>query len=108
MVELKWADTGADTYRLEESVDSGPYALRYEGPDLASVRTGLAEGLHVFRIRASEESGGTGGWSEISVRVEYMNPTKVRWLLILGGSVVLATVAAIIHGHLHHGKEGEA
>lgn len=104
MVELKWSDTGSENHQLEQKTGEGDYILRYSGPDQASVRTGLAEGTHFFRVRAVDNEGNPGQWSEIEVRVEYMDAGRVRILLITGGIVVLSTISAIVFGHLNHRK----
>lgn len=107
VVDLKWSEENSATYQLEESIDGGDFKLRYEGPDLSSVRTGLAAGDHVFRVRAIDPSGAAGTWSEVlRLKVGYMDASRLRLLLLTGGIVVLATIAAIIHGHLTHRKEG--
>lgn len=106
MVDLKWSAESSATYQLEESIGDGDFKLRYEGPDLSSVRTGLAAGDHVFRVRAIDPTGAAGTWSNVlRLKVDYMDASRLRLLLLTGAIVVLATIAAIIHGHLAHRKE---
>ena len=108
MVDLQWTKgESAETYELEEAVPGSPQEFhpRYSGSDLSSVRTGLAEGSHRFRVRAIDAAGTAGPWSEtLVVKVTYMSHDRLILLLILGGCVVLATVSAITHGHFTHRK----
>lgn len=103
VVDLKWsAVPDAASFELEESVPGAgdEFHPRYTGPDLSSVRTGLAAGSHRFRVRAVSSNGETGAWSEpLGIEVEYMPQNRLRLLLMLGGAVVLATITAILHGH---------
>ncbi|MFC7339486.1 hypothetical protein ACFQY0_20000 [Haloferula chungangensis] len=112
-MDLKWpagedSDLGDGTtlsFRLEEKTAASEWQSRYEGPDRSSVRTGMAEGLHEFRVLDLSKNL----YSEtLSVEVRYMDAGRVRLLLISGGIVVLATIIAILHGHLNHGKERDA
>jgi len=58
--------------------------------------------MHQFRVLDLSQNQ----YSEpLTVEVRYMDAARVRLLLITGGVVVLATVIAIIHGHLTHRKE---
>lgn len=110
-VDLKWMDDSAASYQLEERSPSsdGNYKLRYEGPDISSVRSGMAEGTHVFRVRIIDSNGEPGPWSQpLTVEVKFMDAGRVRLLLILGGIVVIATVIAILHGHLSHRRKEAA
>lgn len=107
VVDLAWSSPGdAASFQLEEEVPgSGSFALRYEGPDASSVRSGLGSGVHRFRVRALDEAGAAGDWSApLAVEVRFMDPRRVRTLLVLGGAVVIATISVIIHGHLTHRK----
>ncbi|WP_411846908.1 hypothetical protein AAFN60_05250 [Roseibacillus persicicus] len=57
----------------------------------------MAEGNHRFRV----QTAGSSVWSApAQVTSHYMAREKVNLLLLLGGLVVLATGAAIVHGHL--------
>lgn len=107
-MDLKWTDQRALTYQLEQQTNGGDFELRYEGPDQSSVRTGLSQGDHVFRVRSIDSEGQASAWTDIRIQVEYMEPARVRLLLITGGIVVLATISVIIFGHLNHRKEESA
>ena len=106
VVNLAWESDGAgDAYELQQSSDpafSEPETrTRYEGSDPGSVISGLPEGSHHFRIRTITADGPPGAWSApLEVRVEFMATTWVVTLLIFGAAVFLATLTAIITGHL--------
>lgn len=90
-------------FQLEQSATaefSDP-KLRYEGPDPASVLTGLREGQYHFRVRAIDSEGEPGAWSEpLVLHVEFMAPGQLAFLLVVGGVVACSTIAAIITGFL--------
>lgn len=114
VVDLKWHTDGAEAYELTQQssaqrIKYGLSEVRYHGPDASSVRTGLNEGWHLFKVRAIAEDGSISEWSEpLELKVTYMNAGRLRVLLILGGIVVLSTAGAIVHGHLSHRKRKEA
>lgn len=114
VVDLKWGHLASNskgaTYELQARKRGAEFVTRYVGTDQSSVLTGLAEGVHEFRVGWHMAEGETSTWSEpLILKVQYMDAAKVRWLLILGGLVVVATVIAILHGHFtHRGKEGRA
>lgn len=106
VAELAWIGKNAKSFTLEENLtdEPGGFKIRYQGTDLASVRSGLAPGVHHFRVRADD-----GPWSDtLTVQVAYMEEARLHLLLALGGIVVLATVIAILHGHLTHSRRGDA
>lgn len=108
VVDLSWTSTEATSFELQESTPTseGAFLPRYAGVDPSTVRTGLAEGLHGFRVRALDATGEPSAWSEtLAVEVIYMDRGKVRLLLILGAVVVLSTIAVILHGHFTHRRE---
>lgn len=109
VVDLKWKDQGADRFELQQAGpdSSENFVARYVGPDVSSVRSGMAAGTHRFRVRAIDSSAESSAWSNtLEIEVVYMDAGKVRLLLILGGLVVLATALAITHGHLTHRRKG--
>ena len=110
VVDLKWKAGEAVSFELQESNPAKPevFKTRYSGSDHSSVLSGLAEGLHRFRVRTTDAGGNPGPWSEtLIVEVDYMPASRVRLLLVLGALVVLATVITIVHGHFtHRRKEG--
>ncbi len=104
-VELLEFDDRASaiTFRLEQSStpDFSDPKLRYEGPDPASVLTGLREGQYHFRVRAIDSEDQPGAWSEpLVLHVEFMAPGQLAFLLVVGGVVACSTIAAIITGFL--------
>jgi hypothetical protein len=109
---LSWAPSGsgpsADSppqYRLEES-DSRSFEqakVRYEGPDRASFIAGLPDGDTWFRVQAIDAQGNPGPWSvPIRVAVRYPDRTRVVPLLLLGATVFVLTVGAVLVGHRRH------
>ncbi len=109
VADLAWEAAGAATFELEESGASQDFSPRYQGPDPASIRSGLAAGVHRFRVRGIDSEGEAGPWSEdLAVEVTYMEAGRLRLLLILGGTVVLATIGTILHGHFSHKKREAA
>ncbi len=113
-MDLKWQSKGAATYELQERYseqreEHGLSQTRYTGPDSSSVRSGLQEGWHAFQVRAIEKDGTRSEWSEtLYLKVTYMDRGRLQLLLLLGGLVVLSTIAAILHGHLSHRNRKEA
>lgn len=72
----------------------------YEGPDRATVITGLLEGTYFYRVRAITGKDDFTPWSEpLEVQVDYPNRQTVGWLIGLGLVVFLATVTAVGVGH---------
>ena len=111
VVDLSWETENAVRFELEEAGPDEPkaFALRYAGPDASTVRTGLSEGVHHFRVRAFDADGDPGPWSEeLAVEVAYMPQGKVRLLLLLGGVVVIATISTILHGHFTHRRSPQS
>ncbi|MDX1570357.1 MAG: hypothetical protein R3200_07720 [Xanthomonadales bacterium] len=68
----------------------------YRGPDTASFRSGLAAGVHTYRVRNTE---GESGWSGL-LRVEVTYPAQNAALSWVGLGVVvfLATLSALLLG----------
>jgi hypothetical protein len=102
VVDLAWSADGAARYQLEEATpeDGETFESRYTGPDASTVRTGLSEGLHRFRVRGLDTDGEPGPWSEtLAIQVSYMDRGKVRLLLVLGAVVVVSTIVTILFGH---------
>ncbi len=106
-MDLQWDADDATSFELEERKPPGDFESRYQGAGRASIRSGLAAGIHQFRVRAIDSSGAVGPWSgDLAVNVTYMEKRRLRMLLILGGLVVLATIGAIVHGHFSHHRKG--
>lgn len=110
VVNLAWdVDTEGVAFELQQSPNSAfpesETRTRYQGPDPGSVISGLPEGSHHFRVRHVPAEGIPGEWSDlVEVRVEYMATKWVVTLLIFGAIVFLATLTAIITGHLRTRK----
>jgi hypothetical protein len=78
----------------------------YQGPDLGTVVTGLAEGNYFYRVREVTGEGTAGEWTEpLTVRVVYPGRRAVTLLLVLGSCVLMATLAAVGFGHLRTADE---
>ena len=97
-VVLEWS---ADGNEVELQQAAGPEfkdaVTRYKGGDSASALTGLAEGVHWFRIRGA----GNTPWSKpLQVEVDFVPNRTLLIYLSLGGLVVLLTVGAIVGGFL--------
>lgn len=113
VINFAWKVSGdewSDLFELQQSASAGFAETRmlYRGPDRGSVVSGLEEGDYHFRVRAVEEGGALGEWSQpIHVQVRYMARTKVFVMLSLGAMVFVATITALFAGHLRStpGKE---
>lgn len=102
---LQWQPDGklpeGAVYELQEAPgeDFSTAKQRYRGRDTASLRSGLAEGLYAFRVRAVDGEA-AGPWSEpLQVRVEFVSDALVAGLLAAGSVVFLITVGTILTGH---------
>ncbi len=106
-VTLSWEKPEALEIELQQS-DSADFAesmTRYKGTDPASVITGLPEGIHYFRIADAS----TSEWSApLAMKVEFFSRWKLWLILIIGAGVVLATMGAILAGHLTTKDEEDA
>ena len=93
----------ATTYAYElERAPTGDFDApirHYHGTDTASFVSGLEEGRHYFRVRASTSDGEAGPWSEsLIVEVNYVSMGKVKLLMLAGALCLIATVAIILVG----------
>ncbi|MEZ5327807.1 MAG: fibronectin type III domain-containing protein [Verrucomicrobiales bacterium] len=99
-VKLSWTTSEDDVSVIVEQSSSADFSLaveRYRGKDTGSVLTGLPEGGHYFRIAAE----GTADWSPpLLATVTFFDRDSLKLLLSLGGLVVLATIGAIVGGHV--------
>lgn len=89
------------TFQLEEAAsdDFSDPSLRYEGPDSASVVSGLAEGEYYFRVRSVADEDDTSAWSDpVHVTIEYDSLAKAFLLFGIGAVVSIATVVLVITG----------
>lgn len=96
---LVWTSAGDEAkspeFELQSSTSAGfsPSIRCYLGPDRASFRSGLTEGLHHFRVRERSGDGGAWGpWSE-TVTVE-IRPYALRtaWMLFGVGALLVASI----------------
>jgi len=104
-VTLTWEKSEGAEIELQQASESdfGDASTRYQGTDPGSVITGLAEGVHYFRIRETSSED----WSQaLEIRVEFFPQAKLWVLLSLGAAVVLATTATIMTGYFKTRKEG--
>lgn len=74
----------------------------YEGPDLATFRSGLPDGVFYFRVRGLDPSvGAAGSWSDtLTLTVAHHSRTFALWLMGLGAVVFLLTAGLVIIGAL--------
>ncbi len=115
-VLLRWEDADGGDY---QDADGGDYRLesardpefavpldRYQGPDTASLITGMVEGDHFFRVRRNEAGA---SWSNVvTVSVDYVDAPLVITLMVVGSVMFLATVATVLAGHRRHvGGDGQ-
>lgn len=79
----------------------------YEGPDLASFRSGLPNGNFFYRVRAvSSNDGVTGAWSQpLKVIVAHQSLTLAFSLAGVGFVVFLAIVVVVLLGVSERGSE---
>ncbi len=110
VVNLAWEGPDKATFELQQSPDpefpGDDTRTRYQGTDPGSVVTGLPAGSHYFRIRSVPADAPPGEWSApLEVRVEFIATRWVILLLISGAIVFLATLAAILRGHLRSRHE---
>jgi len=116
-VTLRWNIEGEEdfeaaadyTYILQQDSDrlfTSPEP-RYRGPELGSVLTGFEEGTYYFRVRAMNETGVAGPWSEpFEFNVQYADMRLVIALMVTGLIVFALTVGTIVAGH--HRTKGTA
>jgi len=105
VVNLAWDGPEGATFELQQSPSpefpETETRTRYQGTDPGSVISGLPQGTHYFRIRDVPTNGTPGEWSApLEVRVEFMATIWVATLLIAGAAIFLATITAIVTGHL--------
>lgn len=78
----------------------------YQGPDLGTYVSGLAEREYRFRVRAEDSEGNPlSAWSKpIVVEVKYVSSQRVIIMLASGFVVFIATCLLIIVGHFRSKK----
>lgn len=109
-VTLAWTAVAREaSYELQQADDPAfeNAVTRYKGPDLAFFTSGLPEGSHYFRVRATVEDGRHPGWSPVmEVQVHYPSRERVLVLLSVGGLLFLVLVGVVIIGHRRHLQTG--
>ncbi|MBK1831378.1 hypothetical protein JIN77_11615 [Verrucomicrobiaceae bacterium R5-34] len=105
-IELVW-DKPTDTVVVLEQSANADFTSpieRYRGTDAGSVITGLAEGVHFFRLRAVDGADDT--WSEpLRVEVAFYPESKLFVLLGIGAVVVSLTIGTILYGAIRTQNE---
>ena len=103
-VKLDWSspNTGDILYELESSSspDFQTSQSIYEGPDLASFISGLANGTYYYRIRAIDTSDNTtSAWSDpVQLTVKHHSIHLAFTLAGIGTFVFLLTAFVVIRG----------
>ncbi len=103
-VQLSWKEELDRVYEVRRSTDPGfaDSLPVYEGPDTATIVTGLREGTYYFRIRARHRGEDDyGDWSDpaLVVTVRYIDRRLVTILMSAGLVTFLAIVGTIYTGH---------
>lgn len=112
VLSWSWPEAAAGaaaTFEVQQSTDPAfaPARVIYEGPDQATVVTGLPEGAYYYRVRVVAGSVPSTDWSAVAtVNVVYPGRRTVGWLMALGSVVFLATVTAVGAGHRSAAKGG--
>jgi len=99
---LRWtADPDANSERqdfeLQQATDAAfsNATTRYQGPDLATVISGLANQTYYYRVRQSDNPD----WSKtVSVEVKHHSLTRAFAFFTLGIAMFLITVSVLIKG----------
>lgn len=103
-IKVTWASVNAENviYVLEvsPSKDFQTSQQIYEGPDLASFISGLANGTYYYRIRAVDKSNNTvSAWSDpVQLTVEHHSIHLAFTLAGIGTFVFLLTAFVVIRG----------
>lgn len=102
-VQLRW-DADERAVELQRAAEPGFGAPRtvYRGTDSASLRTGLPEGDHYYRLRTADGSA----WSEpVRIEVRHHGALRTWGLFGLGAVVFLSVVGMILGGWLREGRD---
>lgn len=97
-----WPESGNRRFELQESGGRQFEQAEtiYQGPDRATVRSGLPDGAYYYRVRLHPESGQPGPWSEpVTVEVEHHSQARAALFFALGALVFLATLALVVGGN---------
>lgn len=100
----QWEAPGVEAspvFRLQRSREVGfaGAATIYEGPDLASFRSGLGNGLYYYRVQAVLPGEVASEWSEpVLVKVKHHSLALTFTLAGLGAAVFLLTAGVVVQG----------
>jgi hypothetical protein len=124
-VKLSWrsseaVDDVADVeYELQRATTANltDAARYYQGPDLATYISGLADGSYFFRVRELRSKRVVSDWSgTVAVNVEHHSLKLAFTLFGIGGLVFILTLLVVLRGASRtdtqadaggHGKTGE-
>jgi hypothetical protein len=95
----KTSDSIFELQQSEENI-SKIFRTIYQGRDTASFRSGLADGVYRFRVRAKSSSNTPWGpWSETkTLHVKHHNTGTVLFFLSTGAIVFITTLLLILLG----------
>lgn len=109
IVQLVWRVTGEEigtthfSFELQRATEPtfAQPTTHYQGTENGTFVTGLVRGNMYFRVRAINEAGEAGPWSDPPQRVTtaYPNPPLVATLMVIGAIVFLLTAIVIVRGH---------
>ena len=106
---LSWQTPEADDIQLQESDNPrfADAALRYQGPDDASVISGKPNGTWYYRARVIDDQQ-TGPWSEaVKVTVAHHPLSRALMFFTLGVVVFVATLLMVISGTKRGRSDGQ-
>ncbi len=98
-VTLAWShDESGGEFELEESIDGGPYARRYVGPDRGAFLSGNPDGRVRYRVRwRASDDRPWSTWSTVrEVTFAHHSLDFALALFGLGGVVFTLTAAFVI------------
>jgi outer membrane usher protein FimD/PapC len=97
--QLSWT-ADASEVKIEESAGHNAVAnLVYEGPDRATLLSGLADGRRTYRAGAIGADGSVIAWSEpVTVTVDHHPLSRALTFFAIGAIVFFATLVLIISG----------
>lgn len=109
---IKWelpnaSQVPAATFVLQQSNDPTfkSNKILYEGPDLASFVSGLANGEYYYRVGTKNETHQVSDWSTpLHLKVEHHSRRLALALFTTGIIIFFATVAVIVVGNLKYNK----
>lgn len=97
-------------YELQESLDSHFHdaSLSYQGPDLATVMSGRADGMRYYRVRAIRADRPVSQWSKtVSVETRHHSLSRAFGFFAVGAIVFVLTLVLVLRGGRHQ-REGDS